>query len=359
MLTCADVESSQPTDPEQVIVVGGGPAGCAAAHALAQAGLQVLVLERGEARRDKACGDMFLPSAVAVLNRLGLTESSLLAIGGTTTHQIEFIGRSRRLWKMRYPENPVWMLSRRLLDQALREALPSNVRVVYDAPVTEIANPASAALRVIVRRSPTKSTTFHCRAAVLACGAASSLSSHFGISGSPLLAPAISAYVQNQHLEFPAFEFAADCRPGYRWLFPMGQGEANVGVCWLTRTQGSKVKASGAALLRDHGFGPALRWRGGLGALWSGLGNRWHHPDGMVSCGDAAGLVNPLNGEGLTAALTSGGAAGAAIANYLLHDRAIDWVVAFSRWMKEFHDSAYASTSVGAAWKQLCGWHQP
>ena len=62
--------------------------------------------------------------------------------------------------------------------------------------------------------------------------------------------------------------------------------------------------------LEEHHANPLGKWRGGWGPLWSGLGQYWNHTSGVVSCGDAAGLIHPNTGEGMTAALRSGEQAG-------------------------------------------------
>src|SRR5690606_25724818 len=54
------------------VVVGGGPAGLAAAIALAEAGVEVVVCERGEYPQDKACGEGIQPAGVRALERLGV-----------------------------------------------------------------------------------------------------------------------------------------------------------------------------------------------------------------------------------------------------------------------------------------------
>src|SRR6202008_539360 len=120
----------------------------------------------------------------------------------------------------------------------------------------------------------------------------------------------ISAYIDGADEEIPLFEFSAECRPGYRWLFPMGDGRANTGVFVPATASGAVIKALGRSFLERRHGAASVSWRGGVGALWSGRGKVWHNNAGLVSCGDAAGLIDPLTGEGITAALLSGEAAG-------------------------------------------------
>jgi flavin-dependent dehydrogenase len=59
------------------------------------------------------------------------------------------------------------------------------------------------------------------------------------------------------------------------------------------------------------------RFVGGIEPLWSGGPTKWHHSGGVVSCGDSAGLVDPMTGEGLSAAFRNGEMAAQAVADYL------------------------------------------
>ena len=100
----------------------------------------------------------------------------------------------------------------------------------------------------------------------------------------------------------------------------------------------------GEEFLKDHHARPLGKWRGGWGPLWSGLGQCWHHPSGVVSCGDAAGLINPHTGEGMTGALISGQQAGKAVSAYLRENREPLRLEDYSRWIKEHFSQEYRLT---------------
>ena len=86
-------------------------------------------------------------------------------------------------------------------------------------------------------------------------------------------------------------------------------------------------------LLAHLGVSGVVPTRGGVLPLWSGKGTAWSHKAGVVSCGDAAGLVDPISGEGLTAALVSGKRAGEAVASFLSGNfGALD---GYSRWVRD------------------------
>ena len=122
--------------------------------------------------------------------------------------------------------------------------------------------------------------------------------------------------------------------PGYAWH------AANVGVCSVVKSGASALRAERDALLKRLNVWGAVPLRGGLGALWSGKGAAWSNEAGVVSCGDAAGLIDPVSGEGLAAALVSGKHAGAAIASFLSgHSGAL---VECSAWVRAWAEARYA-----------------
>ncbi len=93
--------------------------------------------------------------------------------------------------------------------------------------------------------------------------------------------------------------------------------KANVGACRLGECVPESKGAATAALRALAGGSGGIRLAGGVEPLWSGSASKWHHAGGVVSCGDCAGLVDPLTGEGITAAFVSGDMAACAVAGYL------------------------------------------
>jgi flavin-dependent dehydrogenase len=148
------------------------------------------------------------------------------------------------------------------------------------------------------------------------------------------------------------FEFKPCCSPGYAWAFPLADDHINFGVCTLARPAGQPL----ASLAREHAQALALhadgRLRGAREATWSGHGRRWHHPAGILSCGDAAGLSDPDTGEGIAAALLSGQRAGQTLAQYL-HDGNLERLESYSRWILEHFSGAYQPGPFRRIWAAL------
>jgi flavin-dependent dehydrogenase len=181
-----------------------------------------------------------------------------------------------------------------------------------------------------------------CHAVILATGAANHLSQAWDIAGEPIMGASLSLYAQGAPLAGLEFRFADNLKPGYAWAFPMVTG-LNIGVCALGPTSAATLRARAAIFAQGWSAANAT-WRGGGHALWSGNGTTWHHPAGVVSCGDAAGLTDPHSAEGITAALKSGAAAGAAIARFLKR-RSARALASYSAWVKAFGTDRYQRLS--------------
>jgi geranylgeranyl reductase family protein len=298
-----------------IAVIGGGPAGAAAAMRAARRGAKVVVIEKGEHGRDKICGDGLTPRAVAALNELEIPLDAahhidgLRMIAGKQVRELPWGSPGDR-----FPAHgAVW--PRRRLDAALIDAASeagSDVRFG-----TEGAIIADDAGRVTGVRTPQGDITADL--VVAATGAPGAVARALGaerVGGEPY-GLAIRAYVESprhadRHIE--ACLTVKDERgtwiPGYGWMFPCGDGTVNIGVGALSTMKGFKslnlntLLDSYRALVRDSwGIGPNLdrprAWRLPMSVVK-------RHGPGWVAIGDAAGLVNPMNGEGIDYGLESG-----------------------------------------------------
>lgn len=298
------------------IVVGAGPAGSTAAFVLARGGARVALVDKATFGRDKACGDLVGPRALALLASLGLVPPAGREVGemmvvGPTGRRVLLPARAGRT----YPDHGL-AITRLRFDDWLR-----------DAAVAAGAEPVTG--RVTAVRAGTVEFDDGRRlvadVVVGADGATSGVAAAAGLADpdAVLWGFAQRSYVA-QDVERPIIALWDEAPgrgfPGYGWLFPGEAGVANVGL-----GLGLRADRSGAsrAVARFDNFCDHLRRLGLLSAPVEGRRLGGWLKMGMVGTvaargriflvGDAAGLVNPMQGEGIAPAMTSAAAAAEAI----------------------------------------------
>ncbi len=302
------------TERFDIAVIGGGPAGAATAIRAARQGATVVVLEKGQHGRDKICGDGLTPRAVAALNELEipLDDAHLIAglrmIAGKQVRELPWPDTGR------FPNHgAVW--PRRRLDAALIDAaVVAGADVRFEVSAEPVLDRTGRAVGVV-----TATGSIDADLVVAATGAPGSVARALGAQRDPAepFGLAIRAYVESprhadQHLEacLTIRDPHGTWVPGYGWMFPCGDGTVNIGVGALSTMKGFKslnlnhLLASYRSLVGDTWeIGPNLErpraWRLPMSAVK-------RHGPGWVAIGDAAGLVNPMNGEGIDYGLESG-----------------------------------------------------
>lgn len=288
-----------------VVVVGAGPAGAAAAIAARRAdpAARVLLLDAQDFPRDKVCGDGIAPHALDVLAGLGLDRDALVAGTAPIT-----------ALRLRSPGNVE-------ANGPMRRHAYVVPREVFDRRLVDAAMDAGAVFRRqrvrSVRRDPSGVLVdgrVWARAVVGADGAESAVRRCVGAGSPPAgtVAVAIRGYAPSP----PAaggeqlLAMAKGHWPAYAWVFPIGDGRANVGYGELL-TGPPPTRAQLDARL--HELLPAVRpdrVRGHRLPLSTGRPDVGHGR--VLLAGDAASLINPITGEGIYYAVLSGSLAGAA-----------------------------------------------
>ncbi|WP_192830025.1 menaquinone reductase [Mycobacterium sp. UM_Kg1] len=302
-----------------VVVVGAGPAGSAAAAWAARAGHDVLVVDSAGFPRDKPCGDGLTPRAVEQLELLGLGEWLDSHIRHRGLRLTGFGGHVEVPWPGRSFPSSSSAAPRTELDERIRKvAEESGARMLLGVKAVGVQHDASGRVRAVVLADGAEVA---CRTLIVADGARSTLGrvlgrqwhqeTVYGVAARGYLAsPRSDEPWLTSHLELRSPEGAV--LPGYGWIFPLGNGEVNIGVGAL-----ATVKRPADVALRplmsyyadlrreEWGFkGPVRAPASALlpmgGAVSGVAGPNW------MLIGDAAACVNPLNGEGIDYGLETG-----------------------------------------------------
>ena len=320
----------------QVIVVGAGPAGAATAYHLAAAGIDVLLLEKSAFPRDKVCGDGLTPRATRQLIGMGF---DLDQPGWQKNKGLRIIGAGLRL-ELPWPDlatfPPYGMARARMdLDELLaRHAEKAGARLQERTAGTGPVIDDYTGRVVGVTAKPVDDrgrkvgdeVSYRAPIVVAADGVSARLAMALGLERreNRPMAVAARAYYRTPMHDDPWMESwlelwdgkpnESDQLPGYGWIFPLGDGTANVGLGILNTSkafQNIDYKDSMRRWLantpeelgfRDENLVAPIR----SAALPMGFNRKPHYTRGVLLVGDSGGMVNPFNGEGIDYALEAG-----------------------------------------------------
>ena len=296
-----------------ILIIGGGPAGSSAAITAARAGLKVALFEKNSYGRDKVCGDGLTPRAIAALNELRIDHSVAHRIDGLRM----IAGKKERelSWPTtaRFPNHGAVWPRQKFDNHLLDVAIASGADVKFDSE----ALPEMDGDKVIGVR--VGSDVYRAPYTILAAGAQGMAAKMLGAERDPneTFGLAIRAYAPTPRHAERHLEACLSLRdehgtpvPGYGWMFPAGDGTVNIGVGALSTMKGFKKLNLNTLLdqyasivrnswsLGDYVEKPRA-WRLPMSCLK-------RHGNGWVAVGDAAGFVNPMNGEGIDYGLESG-----------------------------------------------------
>jgi geranylgeranyl reductase family protein len=311
-----------------VLVVGGGPAGASCAYWLAEAGHDVLLLEKKRYPREKTCGDGLTPRSVRQLHDMGLADDL------TEFHRFEGLrsiafGRTLELAWPTHPDYPSfgYVITRKDLDHLVAERAAKAGATVWQeaeatAPLLDNGLVRGATVRVKDNGGAVMQRV-RARYVVVADGGNSRFGRAIGTSRerSYPLGMAIRGYYESPRHDEPWIESHLDIRdkagnvlPGYGWIFPVGDGRVNVGIGLLSTF--NQWKAVNTSHLMDSfveyapaswGLSPATSCGPPTGGkLPMALSVGPHAGPTWLVVGDAGGSINPFNGEGIAYAYETG-----------------------------------------------------
>jgi geranylgeranyl reductase family protein len=304
-----------------VLVVGAGPAGSATAAWVARHGIDVLLTDAAVFPRDKTCGDGLTPRAIGELERLGLGDwlrahtvnQGLRAHGFGQTLLLPWPGGTLPNWGS--------AVARTEFDDHLRTtAIKSGARAIDGVRAVDVRRDGERVSTVVFRRGD-ETLEVDCHRLIVADGVRSPLGkvlgrewhrdTVYGVAGRSYVTSSLSddPWISS-HLELRGER--GEVLSGYGWLFPLGNGEMNLGVGTLAtarRPANLQIKQLMTSYADQHrapfGLGDELRAPTSAllpmgGAVTGVAGPNW------ALVGDAAACVNPLNGEGIDYGLEGG-----------------------------------------------------
>ena len=349
-----------------VLVVGAGPAGIAAALELRRAGRDVLVIDKATFPRDKCCGDGLTTGALRALAELDFDPSRVAS--WTPTTDVWLRSPSGREMSMPLPQGRgtfAAIAPRMEFDDALvRTALNRGVRIAQGVTFTQITSMTNDGAVVAVEGLG----EVRCEFVVAADGMWSPVRKSLGLSTPGYLGEwhAFRQYASN--VTGPAKDrlivwFDADLLPGYAWSFPLRDGRVNIGFGILRGGRHSVQDMN--TLWPDILSRPHVREALGDNVTLEGRHTAWPIParvttatlahERVLFIGDAACVTDTLTGEGIGQALQSGMIAGRVLATH--HARGASAVrKAFRREMKRhFFADHRMSVVLGAILKSERG----
>jgi geranylgeranyl reductase family protein len=359
-------------DEADVIVVGAGPAGSSVAYHLASAGLDVLVLEKTNFPREKVCGDGLTPRAVKALTTMGvpiaetdgwLRNKGLRIIGGGGRIEVDWPDLSS------YPGYGL-VRTRTDFDQILaRHAEKAGARLLEGVNVTgPLLDDRTGRIAGVATKDGRQ---FRGRLVVAADGNSSRLSVAMGLHkrDDRPLGVAVRTYYTSPRHDDDYLEAWLDLwdgqmlLPGYGWIFGMGDGTSNVGLGLLNTSKGfgeidyrELLRRWLAAMPAEWGFTEENRTQPVRGAaLPMGFNRTPHYTRGLLLAGDAGGMVNPFNGEGIAYALESGEIAARVITQALARPTATGIERVLETYPRQLKDAYGGYYTLGRVFVELIG----
>nr|WP_155856151.1 geranylgeranyl reductase family protein [Cellulomonas sp. URHD0024] len=364
-------------DDADVIVVGAGPAGSAAAFHCASAGLDVLLLEKSEFPRDKVCGDGLTPRAVAELVRMGLPIRE--QDGWIRNRGLRVIGGGHRL-ELEWPElssYPSYGLakSRMSLDHTLVDhARAAGAKLQERTNVTgALRDERSGRVVGVTAKTVDGAATYRAPIVIAADGVSARLATGMGLEKrmDRPMGVAVRTYFRTprhddawmeSHLELWDGEpHRSNLMPGYGWIFALGDGTANVGLGSVASTAAA-TKVDYRALFAKWMANAPAEWeftpdnqvgsvRGA--ALPMGFNRGPLYGNGLMLVGDSAGMISPFNGEGIAYGLQAGRVAADAIAQGLARGTAAGRERAFATYQRRMKDDLGGYYTLGRIFVRL------
>jgi len=310
-----------------ITILGAGPGGCTAAMALSKIGIPCLLIDQATFPRDKVCGDALSGKVILTLKRIreDLPEQLGIEKDCLPSHGVTFVAPNGKTLKVPFRSNsnieiPPGFLSKRIhFDNWLFEKAKASPHVEVITNL-RIENFQKNGINWVLSDKEGK-TKIESQLIIAADGAHSRFAKKIGeisMEEEHYCAGLRAYYKGVKGLDKKGFielHFVKEFLPGYFWIFPLPNGDANVGVGMRSDVVGRKkinLKEEMLNLINKH---PILKDRfenatidGAVRGYGLPLGSKKRKisGDGYVLLGDAASLIDPFTGEGIGNAMISG-----------------------------------------------------
>lgn len=312
-----------------VLVIGAGPAGSSAAYWLARFGAAVILADKAQFPRDKPCGDGLAPGVEDMLLSMGLGD--FLYTQGKPIQGIHVFSPEHIRTKIRFGDSGEstrrgWVVPRYLLDDALRKAATSAGALFIPDFNAQAPIYKQSRLEGVLGSQREHEIKIRTHLVIVATGANRTFIRSSGLYTShPPEALATRTYLEGlSNLDdFIQVYLDRDLIPGYGWVFPTGEDRANIGCGVIlngrsTQEGSRRLRSCLRRLLRQVQGDREITLEKPKGyPIRSDFPNVPLIANGLLVVGEAAGLVDPITGEGIGLALRSGWLA-ARVASYAL-----------------------------------------
>lgn len=298
-----------------LIIVGGGPAGAIMALSAARQNLRALLLDKARFPRDKVCGDAIPPRSRPLLQAYNLLDAVRQAPHAPVTAEV--VQTPTEQLRVQFDE-PELIVRRVHFDNVLFQAAKAVVETREGCPVTDLLRDDSGQVCGVVAGPSQKITA---RVVAGADGFSSIVARRAGLYRYERAHWAVATRCYYRRVPFTPGEYEVhyfdDIWPGYLWIFPVDDEVVNVGLGQFPAAHTERIPlaelhrrllqspALRSRFARAEPLGPIRGWNLPLASIQRPL-----HGDGFILAGDAAGLIDPLRGHGIDAAMLSGQIAG-------------------------------------------------
>lgn len=321
---------------KEIVIVGAGPAGLTAALFLAKNNIKSTILEKGQFPKDKICGDAFSGKVAWVLNKLDTDILKNINKEEFTIPSwgVKFYGTQNNELKVPFKTNynaisdtaPGFISKRIDFDNKLYQLAKQNplIEIQENTPIIQVERNKKG---IVLHTKNNK--TIHAQLVLAADGAYSNIAKtllNITIKDSQNSLGLRTYYNNVSQLDKDGFielHFLKEITPGYFWIFPLPNGQANVGIGMRTDIVKNKkinLKQKFNEIIQNH---PAISKRFSNaqiidkaklhGLPLGGLSKISHN--NLILLGDAAALIDPFTGEGIGHAMISGYIAAETIKN--------------------------------------------